>query len=77
MCFVIIPASYIFNTEVVKSYLLSSRRYMTFIDIFRPNKIHPIANERIQMNHFVHEQSQNMSVHKPIRTISGNVEAVS
>ena len=77
MCFIIIPASYISNTEVVKSNLPSSRWYMTFVNIFRSNKIHPVAIERIQMNHLPNEEFQDMSVHKPIRTISGNIESLS
>ena len=48
-CFVLIPSSYIFNTDGFKSYLLVSQWYTSFIDRFRPNRVHPVQNEGIEI----------------------------
>ena len=48
-CFVIIPSSYIVNTDAFKSYLLASQWYTSFIDRFRTNRVHPVENEGVQI----------------------------
>ena len=63
MCFVIIPISYISNTEAVKSYLLTTRCCTTFVDIFRSNKINPVTNEGVEMN--LSPKEQDVPKHRP------------
>ena len=47
VCFVLIPSTYIANTEVSKAYFLASAWYTSFIDRFRSNNANPDLNERI------------------------------
>ena len=48
--FVIIPVTYIFNTETTKEYLKSIGWYISCIDRLRPNKINPQQNNDMEMN---------------------------
>ena len=48
-CFILIPASYICNTEKVKEYINSIGWYMTLIDKFRSNAVNPIQDQNIEM----------------------------
>ena len=48
-CYILIPASYICNTEKVKEYINSIGWYMPFIDQFRSRFFKPIQNENMEM----------------------------
>lgn len=48
--FVIIPITYISNTEITKEYLRSIGWYISFIDRLRPNKVNPQQVDGIEMN---------------------------
>ena len=49
-CFILIPASYICNTEKVKEYINSIEWYMTLIDKFRSNAVNPIQDQNIEID---------------------------
>ena len=48
--FVIIPLTYISNTETVKEYFKSIGWYISFIDRMRSNKVSPQQNDNIAMD---------------------------
>ena len=48
--FVIIPLTYISNTEIVKEHVKSIGWYISFIDRMRSNKVSPQQNENIAMD---------------------------
>ena len=80
-CYILIPASYICNTEKVKEYINSIGWYMSFIDQFRSRFFKPIQNENMEMrimpgqtieNHHMKDRKPDFSQHeiKLIRTKS-------
>ena len=78
-CFVLIPSSYIVNTNDFKSYLLASQCYVSFIDRFRSNRVNPVKNEKIQMGVMSNHAPDVVIVAKEIPTpianefLSGNI----
>ena len=48
-CFLLIPSSYICNTEKVKEYINSIGWYISIIDRYRTNVIESSINENIEM----------------------------
>ena len=46
----IIPVTYIFNTEATKEYLKSIGCYISCIDRLQPNRINPQQDDDIEMN---------------------------
>ena len=48
--FVIIPVTYIFNTEATKEYLKSIGCYTSCIDGLQPNRVNPQQDDDIEMN---------------------------
>ena len=66
-CFILIPASYICNTEKVKEYINSIGWYTSFIDQFRSRIFKPIQNENIEMRIVTGQtiENQDMKNRKP------------
>ena len=77
LCFVVVPASYIANTEVAKAYFLASGWYMLLIDRFRSNKINPVSLEEIEMKPDCKAVPPICIAPKPIPSTFGNIKALS
>ena len=74
LCFVLIPSSYLANTEVSKAYFLASAWYTSFIDKFRSNKVNPAINEKIGMGIIRNDAPQVVILPSRIPTISGSIK---
>ena len=88
-CYILIPASYICNTEKVKEYINSIGAYVYFIDQLRARIFKPIQNENMKMrivtgnaimNHHVNDRKPEFSQHemklmrtKSLPTINSNI----
>ena len=70
--FIVIPSSYIFNTDEVKQHIIAEGWLKWFNKSFRSNRVAPAANgglaeAPIELN----------PIPRPIPTISGNINALS
>ena len=72
MNFVVIPSSYIFNTEEVKQYIIAEGWRKWFNKSFRSNRVTPPTNDGL-----AEAPIELMPIPRPIPTISGNIFALS
>ena len=68
LTFIIIPSSYILNTEATKAFVVAEGWCQAFKGFFQSNGVDPVPNENIEM-----EVVQN-AVPSPTPTISGNIQ---
>ena len=61
-CFILIPASYICNTEKVKEYISSIGWYMSLIDQLRSCIFKPITNENMEMGIVTRQTIENHDI---------------
>ena len=74
--FIVIPASYILNTEAYKPFIIAQGWFEYFTNQWPFNKVGGVApNENIEMGQ-VPNQDQPIALLAPIPTISGNIRAL-
>ena len=74
--FIVIPASYILNTEAYKPFIIAQGWLEYFTNQWPINKVGGVApNENIEMGH-IPNQDHPIALLAPIPTISGNIRAL-
>ena len=74
--FVIIPSSYILNTEVTKAFIIAQGWCKSFRCFFCSNQVGPAPNEDIEMDAMPNVIPASNVIPAPIPTISGNIIAL-
>ena len=77
LCFIVIPSTYVANTDAAKKYFLSSGVCISILDAFRFNQPNQAGNEVIEMNPFPNVDENHDVAPQPIATISGRIAGVS
>ena len=76
LSFVIVPSSYILNTEVIKGFIIGNGWLIPLTTLFRSSKIVPAPNNNIEMQANANVELRDRVVPESIPTISGNVSVL-